>query len=307
MAEERSPEQEVESQKIFDRLWSVFVQHFPSVARDASKRLFHYTNAAGLKGIVDSHRIWATGIEYLNDSSEMTDAEKLLDDEVEAFSKKNKAIDALALPFGGTGIWRALRPKTSCFVFCLTEKGDDLNQWTQYSGVGGFALEFARTILRPSHPLKGARIHSGRVVYGDRLKKRFVRELLGTAVECGDWHEEISSITSYVLGAAQPLMKNEAFSNEREWRTVLFQPSSAHAHVRSKGNHLVPYLEVAHNTKRLRVEGLLGGQTRLPLKRVICGPGPHQDLSHKAAAVLLSRHYSDAEIAVSPIPLRPLT
>ena len=34
--------------------------------------VFHYTNAAGLKGILETKRIFATHVRYLNDLSEIT-------------------------------------------------------------------------------------------------------------------------------------------------------------------------------------------------------------------------------------------
>jgi hypothetical protein len=45
--------------------------------------LFHYTNAAGLLGILDSARLWATNYRFLNDSSEIGHGVSLFDSIVE--------------------------------------------------------------------------------------------------------------------------------------------------------------------------------------------------------------------------------
>jgi hypothetical protein len=41
---------------------------------------FHYTNAEGLKGILQSGKIWATDVRYLNDAQEVEYLFQLLDE-----------------------------------------------------------------------------------------------------------------------------------------------------------------------------------------------------------------------------------
>jgi hypothetical protein len=48
------------------------------------KSLFHYTTAEGLYGILNSKRLWASHIFYLNDAMEFKYAVKLLKDEARA-------------------------------------------------------------------------------------------------------------------------------------------------------------------------------------------------------------------------------
>jgi len=38
---------------------------------DVPELLFHYTTAAGMRGILDSSRLWATNYRFLNDTSEV--------------------------------------------------------------------------------------------------------------------------------------------------------------------------------------------------------------------------------------------
>ncbi len=51
--------------------------------------LYHYTNAAGLNGIISSNRMWATNISYLNDSSEILYASELIKQTLEESEHKN--------------------------------------------------------------------------------------------------------------------------------------------------------------------------------------------------------------------------
>ncbi len=310
MAEPHTLRQAARAVNIGNRLWKVFEEYFP-IKSTKPEGLFHYTNADGLKGIVESNSVWATDIEYLNDSSEMQDAEVLIDKVVEA--DKSEAIRKLGLSFGHPSpLLRALRTRERCFVFCLTEKRDQLTQWVQYAGLGGFALEFDQSILNPINPVLGEAVRNGRVMYNDRKKKEFIKGLLNEAKTCGDNYETIRRQIESVFRASQPLMKHNAFKAEKEWRVIIIPDGWSHAKVRVKGLQLIPYLEATYANAQLPAEGVpglpcSGSNTRLPLKRVICGPGPHQDLSWMAARTLLNRRYSDVEVTSSKIPLRYLS
>ena len=41
--------------------------------------LYHYTGTAGLVGILESHKLLATNVEYMNDESDMRYAQALVD------------------------------------------------------------------------------------------------------------------------------------------------------------------------------------------------------------------------------------
>ena len=53
-----------------------------SAAKDYDGLLYHYTDAAGLKGIAESAQLWATGIRHLNDPLEYRYAFQLLHNEL---------------------------------------------------------------------------------------------------------------------------------------------------------------------------------------------------------------------------------
>jgi hypothetical protein len=46
--------------------------------------LHHYTSSEGLLGIIQAHELWATNVLYLNDASELSDAARILQDELES-------------------------------------------------------------------------------------------------------------------------------------------------------------------------------------------------------------------------------
>jgi len=54
------------------KLWSAsIVIQFPQRALDRRQHVYHYTTSQGLKGIIESRSLWATGAYYLNDISEI--------------------------------------------------------------------------------------------------------------------------------------------------------------------------------------------------------------------------------------------
>jgi len=136
---------------------------------DEHPLLFHYTTAAGLLGILETHQLWATHIGYLNDAEERT----LFFDERLPYIIRPSIARALAdlqsddeikAAIAGMGGMEAAISKTvdqfaanikdhtfqfgTPFVtsFCPpTEKDRDnglLSQWRGYGGDGGYAVVF---------------------------------------------------------------------------------------------------------------------------------------------------------------------
>lgn len=131
--------------------------------------IFHYTTAAGLLGIVQSNRLWASDVLYMNDSTEVEYGRQLIIEIAGAVAGEAKcpmaqtlckSIDTVLYPVGmmGGGFYAA----------CFCEEGDLLSQWHGYSGgVGGYFLG----IQGPGTPTM-ARISSGPTI---RLSTRRLR------------------------------------------------------------------------------------------------------------------------------------
>jgi Protein of unknown function (DUF2971) len=131
--------------------------------------IFHYTDARGLIGIIESDAIFATDYRYLNDSTEGGEIKKLLLPILEAETAKitNKLVEEKFLSpdfykeHGEQGhrlqaeaLYRAMvrmgDTVTPIFVtsFCRHDEGTEvfenglLSQWRGYASAGGFAIEF---------------------------------------------------------------------------------------------------------------------------------------------------------------------
>jgi len=98
--------------------------------------LYHYTNIAGLNGIIQSCKIWASDCRYLNDRQELV---KALDLFLSKFEGPKR--EALSKAFQ----WHSFS-RCHC-VFSLSRSPQVLSQWRTYADDGrgaaiGFKAEF---------------------------------------------------------------------------------------------------------------------------------------------------------------------
>jgi hypothetical protein len=141
-----------------------------SCPASANDLLYHYTSESGLQGIIETDRIWATDIRFLNDYTEFRQAfkDKYVEALTDAFSAgMRKDIDnTAALVIEGVlakrnhvGILKIIEGSAAgneTFVCSFTsslqdgfDPGDRLSQWRGYSHSSqGFSLGFAKEPLQ---------------------------------------------------------------------------------------------------------------------------------------------------------------
>jgi Protein of unknown function (DUF2971) len=214
------------------------------------------------------------------------------------------------------------------FVACLSAAPNSLNQWRAYGqGEGGFSLGFASAALRKSvAPIKA---YLAPVMYTKTTQESLVHELLEWSLEeyernapahlACDTMNHLENWTNALFARAAfiwPLMKDEAFEEELEWRIVYSATRRAEVKFIPKPNALSPYVDL--NLRR--VQSLPGaGPTvtptsarrfsdLLPLCQLWVGPGHLKDLSAVSAETLLINHgYTDVSIRKSTTPYRVLS
>ena len=127
-----------------------------------TKGLYHYTNAEGMKGILETKKIWATQYQYVNDSSELVYGRQLARDiigmDYKAYNHViiKKMLETLLEHIDSEAL------QTQSFIACFCEVPDLLSQWRGYSGKGtGYAIHFqpvggriSLTDLIIPHPVK---------------------------------------------------------------------------------------------------------------------------------------------------------
>lgn len=125
--------------------------------------LYHYTDEAGLRGIVSpsswdinhpelekmlarAAQLWASDVRYMNDSQELLFGAAPLVNKLRAaaadsaHAKLKATLDRLARMFSISDV---LRWKSKIFAACFCESGHQVSQWQGYAGVGGYAIGFS--------------------------------------------------------------------------------------------------------------------------------------------------------------------
>jgi len=148
-----------------------FMRPFKSVPGSASADdlLYHYTSESGLRGIIESDRIWATDIRFLNDYTEFQRAfeDKYLNSLIEALraalrkdidSTAARVMDGMLAVRNRASILDLIKDSTKrndtvvcSFTSSLHDgfdPGDRLSQWRGYShSCQGFSMGFDRELL----------------------------------------------------------------------------------------------------------------------------------------------------------------
>jgi hypothetical protein len=155
-------------------------------------RLWHYTSFVGLKGIVESHSIFATDIRFLNDSEELAHA-KLLLKEIAADEKEKLAASApfskipAHIPDDLTAHIQGLletgpfhSSMLQIFVASFSESRDLLSQWRGYAtGSSGVSLGSDLRELRPQRPL----VVFAPCIYDNDEKRKLLKEIVNGLFE----------------------------------------------------------------------------------------------------------------------------
>jgi hypothetical protein len=286
--------------------------------------LYHYTDAAGLKGIVESGVLRATHIAFMNDASEYLHASSLLLEHVKL--EKARATDPLRLSvLAEMEKWIATRPEGGApyFVACFSAKENSLNQWRAYGrGEGGFSIGFDGQGLS-AQVLKTAIGFIAPAIYDQDEQAKMIRAVLDwvldeyprvarrhAAAEQDEHRSAWTHMMLWMVAAVAPMMKNSAFFEEEEWRLIHLTHSQASVRFLPKPTGLVPFVELKLGIPQSGAPdqiALLGRNLpdRLPIKVLWSGPGRATDTSLLAGRTLLEQcGYDGVRLAASKIPYR---
>jgi hypothetical protein len=286
---------------------------------DQTAPLYHYTNAAGFMGIVETGKLWATHFDHLNDRRELRLGEEIVLEVAKDFDTELMAGSAgkyLMEHFIELDPSVRLTTLSDVYLTSFSEAGDQLSQWRAYGCDGsGFALGF-RALPRPRGDEPGAALALDLVKceYKPQAFKSRIREIL---VEVVQRYEEFVRSKADTDDAARaiynsawkalfmriatevPRLKHESFSEEKEWRvTVLPVPGHEDdvAKFRAVRAGLRPYVEI----------DVRGADEKIDFAEVVIGPGQDPERSLKAAKMFLKRHGYEREdlVRVSATPYR---
>lgn len=118
--------------------------------------IYHYTNDRGLRGILETGRLWCSDIFSLNDPSELrhgfSHLVKLLTERSKRGPPETQMFAGDFTKFLNDGLDRS----AFYFVLSFSSNGDDLGQWRAYADNGrGYALGFDGVALENAFTKKG--------------------------------------------------------------------------------------------------------------------------------------------------------
>jgi hypothetical protein len=262
--------------------------------------LWHYTNWAGLNGILKTGKLWASHIRYLNDSNEFRHALKIFE------TVANRAIRNNLVLNWQTDVLDALTA-SKAFDSCVTSfstKGDDLSQWRGYTNPApGFALGFDKGQLATIATKENFRLVAcdyDRSSQTAKLQKITTNFLATYSLQPKDASlpDRAKSLKWKMLekfGRLAPELKVPQFAAESEWR-LISEPIGNHKgldfHVSQ--TLLVPHLALS-----------IGIGTASPLAAVRIGPNAHMKLQTNSVSLLMQSHgFTDVEVLSSKVPFR---
>jgi hypothetical protein len=278
------------------------------------KRLYHYTTQRGLFGILQTRKMFASRIQYLNDSTEFVYTDSLWRKVV---GKRLKNPDGTV-----PTLWRSVLDlhrrfeamgKIQLYVACFSEDGDALSQWRGYCRNGGYSIGFNTDNLTEAATRQECTIAP--CVYDEDkqmaiLEELFQRVLMAEGLQEVDGVIDIGSskkvgnagsrlLLDYVLLAA--VTKHPSFREEREWRIVTEQIHGVHPQVDIREGRTIP---IPHFLFELDEETEEGDK---PLDtEIVVGPNPEMHLAMESVELLKALTNSVGEIKPSAVPFREL-
>lgn len=255
--------------------------------RDLPEFLYHYTDIHGVEGILDSRRLLASHVRFLNDSKEPQYGLGKVREQVEKAGAVDRIGSLLSGGFDG-------------YVFCATTEGDDIGQWRAYCPNGGYSICFDHGLLAGN--AAAARFTIQKCIYEEEDQEDLASQWVQLALDGyrrGDQYLRALSVTRHVDYFCARF-KDPALRQEREWRMVNAPTEGGAVPTgwKVRGPLAVPVLEVR-----------LGGAPPFSIAKIIVGPQPHQDLAAEGLEKLLSVvgvSGHKIEVEKSKIPYRPV-
>lgn len=260
--------------------------------------VWHYTDGNGFLGILQSGRLYATQVSALNDSRETEYATDLFKEEVKKAIAEQAGHSEVVSFF--QSILEQIKEEpdnptqgiSKFYVSCFSTHADDLNQWSKYTKAspGRFAIAFHpnglnrepnSTLYRVIYDRPKIEAAVKKVVYA--TLDFYMAGLIGERAEKPEeWARFFYLAWDEWIYKLAPLVKDPQWGSEGELRIVHALKVADFPDVRfcQKKSSLARYLPLDFPCwVKDRV-------SRLPIAKVMVGPGENQ-ASSKISAVLL--------------------
>lgn len=249
--------------------------------------LYHYTESAGFHGILSNKTMWATHIQFLNDSSEFHHALKIILYRINQAISENRSEHIAKMLLAIKELVENIVPNT--FIISFSENRDVLSQWRGYCPNGGYNIAFSPSAWNSLLEQNSYSIVKCQYEEEDQLA--LVNCLLESAIVAfptfdprpffgnpyiSYTQEDLPRLFAsfWFWNRTQKLataIKNRAFKEEGEWRLIGgLKVTKIQHHTRMKGSLLVPY-------QNFRID--LDNSLDNVVTGVTIGPNPNADLA----------------------------
>ena len=272
--------------------------------------VYHYTDLAGLRGVVTNHDLWLTHSRYSNDDEEVTHgygvAKRVIKAQLDAAPDPSERRDYLK------SLNEQIETPTpeDVYICCFCLDDDLLSQWRGYGANGtGVSLRFDPKkfdyLTGPGSPAGGL-MRLWKIFYDGNQQERIVLKAIDFAFQRQEPIDVRVRKAAEAIRFFIPTFKNENFQEERECR-LIFTPSVGRPvtpQFRVARAMLVPYLSVRELSgeppTRMGREPL----HKLPIIGARVGPSPQKMLNVDSVRMLLVQNgYPDA-VDCSGTPFR---
>ena len=274
---------------------------------DIPQRLYHYTSADGLLGILGTHTLRFSDAAFLNDGSESIYGVDVVSYAIDSLLENSPDDWKLA----GESLKRTVAAEMAYhqpIIFCFSRRNNLLNQWRDYGkDVVPYCIEFETKELEKWQDFSFP-IYLTRIVYNPAIQFELVTELLSMIrdkahglVGGRDTNEEeerhllVSAALEIVALISR--FKNPAFEAEEEWRAICHRPdleAKVRRQFRTSSLGLVPYYDWS----------AVPDKKPLPVTSVTVGPSPYAQVSDLALKQFLDDRGYKVETRFSTIPIR---
>ncbi|MEL6300268.1 MAG: DUF2971 domain-containing protein [Pseudomonadota bacterium] len=254
--------------------------------------LYHYTDGAGLLGILKSKSIWASGAVFLNDISEAIQAGRAIENYTQQaeLDERCKALIEFGLGYAGfRGTFPVSHRHIDLFVAAFSRGPGNLHLWKSYAGgIGGsYAIGFRSSYLKACGSALGFDLAP--VKYEEpaqlELLKPILHKYLATIEQVVPAELNIESNYSQAglkqfspeaqdavktfaedVRAVAPQCKDRIFEQEEETRMVLRTGENLNeVEFRASGSGIIPYVPIP----LIDPEG-----NEFHIQNVVVGPSP---------------------------------
>lgn len=245
----------IPSNEYISQLNSLLEQTFKELNDDTL--LYHYTDATGLFGIINSDSFWLTQREFMNDIAEPFYSQKLIESIL--IDKKSS--------FDFNEIKSRFHFWNNDFILSFSTEADSIHQWNYYAGGYGYCIAFKKNNIINCLRAKKLENTFGPVIYNQDVQRKSI-ELLISSIEGLD--QDSNEYVNYYYSVEKWLMsfyslfKQNNHNCEKEVRFVV-NNTTLPIKYRIRNNVIIPYISLE--------------DLRLPIHEIWIGPKNNKGLA----------------------------